>query len=95
MADLLRRLPQPRQTLEVADASVGSFKAAAATETAIVAASRGPPPYGKRKGMFCCMEETEAKAAAAKAKGNAAFAAKDFTSAIKHFTEALTLASLE
>eukprot|EP00913_Durusdinium_trenchii_P003763 g3484.t1 len=31
----LRRLPQPRQTLEVADASVGSFKAAAATETAI------------------------------------------------------------
>lgn len=50
MADLLRRLPQPRQTLEVADASVGSFKAAAATETAIVAASRGPPPYGKRKG---------------------------------------------
>eukprot|EP00435_Cladocopium_sp_Y103_P066307 s298_g28.t1 len=49
MADLLRRLPQPRQTLEVADASVGSFKAAAATETAIVAASRGPPPYGKRK----------------------------------------------
>jgi len=50
MADLLRRLPQPRQTLEVADASVGSFKAAAASETAIVAASRGPPPYGKRKG---------------------------------------------
>jgi len=35
------------------------------------------------------MEETEAKAAAAKAKGNAAFAAKDFTSAIKHFTEAI------
>eukprot|EP00931_Biecheleriopsis_adriatica_P065950 TRINITY_DN40393_c0_g1_i1.p1 TRINITY_DN40393_c0_g1~~TRINITY_DN40393_c0_g1_i1.p1 ORF type:complete len:576 (+),score=138.58 TRINITY_DN40393_c0_g1_i1:84-1730(+) len=53
MVDLLRRLPQPKQaaSLEVADASVGSFKTAS-SETAVVAvaASRGPPPYGKRKG---------------------------------------------
>eukprot|EP00930_Biecheleria_cincta_P058787 TRINITY_DN44589_c0_g1_i1.p1 TRINITY_DN44589_c0_g1~~TRINITY_DN44589_c0_g1_i1.p1 ORF type:complete len:548 (-),score=125.41 TRINITY_DN44589_c0_g1_i1:120-1763(-) len=52
MADLLRRLPQPKQGLEVADASVGSFKAVSAEPAAVVpsAGGRGPPPYGKRKG---------------------------------------------
>lgn len=55
MAHLLRRLPQPRRELEVADASVGSFKASSvdtlATAGAVAAppALRGPPPYGKRQ----------------------------------------------
>eukprot|EP00445_Apocalathium_hangoei_P083639 CAMPEP_0204185852 /NCGR_PEP_ID=MMETSP0361-20130328/55654_1 /ASSEMBLY_ACC=CAM_ASM_000343 /TAXON_ID=268821 /ORGANISM="Scrippsiella Hangoei, Strain SHTV-5" /LENGTH=432 /DNA_ID=CAMNT_0051146117 /DNA_START=45 /DNA_END=1340 /DNA_ORIENTATION=+ len=54
MAHLLRRLPQPRRELEVADAAVGSFKAAVGDVLATTAASastglRGPPPYGKRQ----------------------------------------------
>lgn len=53
MAHLLRRLPQPRRDLEVADAAVGSFKAAASDAVAATTPSpaglRGPPPYGKRQ----------------------------------------------
>lgn len=58
MADLTRRvrnLPQPRRELEVADTSVGSFKTVGCdvlATTASVSGSRGPPPYGKRKGFM-------------------------------------------
>lgn len=50
----MRRLPQPKR-LESVDEAVGSFKAAAtSTDLAVGPAkpvsSRGPPPYGKRKG---------------------------------------------
>lgn len=51
MAHLLHRLPQPRQ-LECVDAAVGSFKTAVtalAVGPAKPVATRGPPPYGKRK----------------------------------------------
>uniref|UniRef100_A0A7S0B6F3 SKI-interacting protein SKIP SNW domain-containing protein n=1 Tax=Pyrodinium bahamense TaxID=73915 RepID=A0A7S0B6F3_9DINO len=49
MADFLRRLPQPQrqESLEVADASVASFKTVASTPSPAV---RGPPPYGRRQG---------------------------------------------
>mmetsp|Transcript_51262 Transcript_51262/g.111233 ORF Transcript_51262/g.111233 Transcript_51262/m.111233 type:complete len:540 (-) Transcript_51262:54-1673(-) len=54
MAALLRKLPQPKNAnLQVADSTVGSFKAAAppaSTSTALATSTgvRGPPPYGKR-----------------------------------------------
>ena len=52
MAALLRRLPAAKN-LEVADDSMGSFKT---NTTALAVAqplqsSRGPPPYGKRRGF--------------------------------------------
>eukprot|EP00933_Yihiella_yeosuensis_P083505 TRINITY_DN97740_c0_g1_i1.p1 TRINITY_DN97740_c0_g1~~TRINITY_DN97740_c0_g1_i1.p1 ORF type:complete len:548 (+),score=151.48 TRINITY_DN97740_c0_g1_i1:57-1700(+) len=55
--ELLRRLPQPKAereaAYEVADSSLGAFKASVATLAVAAPApggARGPPPYGKRKG---------------------------------------------